>query len=55
MVYLPAMTKREMARYAKRRAKIIKLARTLPQSTIARMLGMKRQRIHQIINNGRGK
>jgi transcriptional regulator with XRE-family HTH domain len=46
------MTKNEMRLYRQRRIKIIKLAKTLSQAEIARRLGMKRQRVHQIIRNG---
>ena len=48
--YKAPMTKREMARYARRRAKIFMLMDTHAQAEIARLLGMTRQRVYQIIN-----
>ena len=45
------MTKREMAIYARRREKILRLNRKgISQAEIARKFGMKRQRVNQIIN-----
>lgn len=42
------MTKNEMRRYAARRTKILKMLKTLTQTEVAKKLGMKRQRVHQI-------
>lgn len=45
------MTKQEMARYRRRKAKILRLiAKGVSQAEIARQLGVKRQRINQIVN-----
>ena len=46
------MTKNELRFYAKRRERIFRLAKTLSQADIARRLGMKRQRVQQILKNG---
>ena len=44
------MTKKELAQYRKRKARIMSmLADGLSQAEIARKLDMKRQRIHQIV------
>jgi len=49
---MATMTKSEMRRYAKRRAKIMALdAKGISHSQIAKLLGMKnRQRVWQIVN-----
>ena len=45
------MTKREMATYRRRRERILRMAKQFSQAEIARRLGMKRQRVQQIIAN----
>lgn len=46
------MTKQEMARFRRRRLKIVRLAKQgIPQAEIAKRFKMKRQRVNQIINN----
>ena len=45
------MTKKELEKYSKRRAIIMRLHKLgIPQAEIGRRLGMKRQRVNQIIN-----
>jgi len=48
------MTKNELRKYARRRDKILKLAKTLRQADIARLLGMTPQRVQQIVKAGNG-
>jgi len=49
------MTKKELAAYRKRKARILALiAAGVSQAEIGRKFGIKRQRVHQIVNGRNG-
>ena len=51
MPIIAPMTKAEMALYRRRRKRILRMAKRISQAEIARRLGMKRQRVNQIITD----
>lgn len=49
---MPAMTKSKLKAQRKRNAKIIRMAKAMPQVAIARRLRMSPQRVNQILAGG---